>query len=59
MSYPMSMRSSAKLYSLPLSALFFCLYDKVYHKQEVGFALYLLGQFGIKWSLSTDGELSI
>ena len=35
--------SSAKLQSLPLSEVFFCLCDKVYHKQEVCFHLYLLG----------------
>jgi len=31
-----------------LSVLFFCLCDKVYHKQEVHFLLYLLDQ-SVTW----------
>ena len=38
------MHSSAKLQSTPLNVLLFCMCDKYYHKQEVRFLLYLLGQ---------------
>ena len=38
------MHSSAKLQSLPLSVLSFCSCNKVYHKPEKCFLLYLLGQ---------------
>ena len=40
--------SSAKLDSSPLSVRFFCSCDKVYHKLEVRFLLYLLGQI-VPW----------
>jgi len=36
------MHCSANLQSPPLSAFFFCLCDKVYYKQTVGFLMYLL-----------------
>jgi len=36
------MHSSAIFQSTPISVLFFCLCDKVYHKQEVRFLLYQL-----------------
>jgi len=38
------MHSSANVQSPPLSAVFICVCDKVSHKQEAGFLLFLLGQ---------------
>jgi len=52
------MDNSAVLQSPPLSVGFFCSCDKVYHKQEVRYSLYLLAPTVLlKWSL-TAGELS-
>jgi len=43
--YPqLFMESSQNFNLLPFSVHFFCWSDKVYHKQEVRFLLYLLGQ---------------
>jgi len=43
--YPqLFMESSQNFYLLPFSVHFFCWSDKFYHKQEVRFLLYLLGQ---------------
>jgi len=42
------MHHFSKFWSPPLSVLFFCLCEKVYHKQEVRFLLYLLGQI-VTW----------
>jgi len=39
------MHSSAKPKVPPLSVVFLCSCDKVYHKQVVRFLVYLLGQF--------------
>ena len=39
---------SQKCNPLPLSVLFLCSCDKVYHKLEVRFVLYLLGQI-VTW----------
>ena len=38
------MHSSAKITYPPISVLYFCSCDTVYHKKEVHFILYLLGQ---------------
>jgi len=40
--HPHLMHRSKNLQSSPLSVQFFCLCDKVHHKQEVCFLLYLL-----------------
>jgi len=38
------MHISANVYTLPISVVSLCSCDNIYHKQEVGFLLYLLGQ---------------
>jgi len=38
------MHSSANIQSPLISVVLFCSRDRVYHKQEVQFLLYLLGQ---------------
>jgi len=39
-----SMHSSTNFQAYPIIVGLYCLCDKVYHKQEVHFLLYLLGQ---------------
>jgi len=43
-----SMHSSAKFQASPISVVFLCSCDKVYHKKEVCFLLYLLGR-NVTW----------
>ena len=41
------MQYIANVQAPPISVVFLCLCDNVYHKQEVRFLLYLLGQIVI------------
>ena len=42
------MHSSTNFQAPPISVVFYCYCDKFYHKQEVCFILYLLGQI-VTW----------